>query len=82
MSCRSCGADVVWVTTEAGKRMPVDASPHPDGNVLLLPPDTRDVSSTPRASVLGPLEVELATAALHRSHFATCPHADAWRRSR
>lgn len=25
-SCRSCGAAVIWIVTEAGKRMPVDAS--------------------------------------------------------
>lgn len=25
--CRSCGADIIWTVTEAGKRMPVD----PDG---------------------------------------------------
>ena len=25
--CRSCGADVIWIITEAGKRMPVDAAP-------------------------------------------------------
>ena len=78
-ACRSCGAAVTWTVTEAGKRMPVDFEPHPDGNVLLLPPYP-NVPDTPRASVLGPLEVEIATAALHRSHFATCPDADSWRR--
>lgn len=41
-NCRSCRAEVMWVTTAAGKRMPIDR----DG----------------------------------KSHFATCPQADDWRR--
>lgn len=26
-ACRSCGAPIVWVVTESGKRMPLDAKP-------------------------------------------------------
>lgn len=26
-SCRSCGATVLWVETESGKKMPLDAEP-------------------------------------------------------
>lgn len=26
-NCRSCGATVLWVETESGKRMPLDAEP-------------------------------------------------------
>lgn len=27
-ACNSCGADIVWIVTAAGKRMPVDARTH------------------------------------------------------
>ncbi len=30
-TCRSCGAQIVWVKTNSGKNMPVDASTCPDG---------------------------------------------------
>ena len=76
-ACRSCGAPVTWTVTDAGKRMPVDPEPHPDGNVLIAPP--AQSWDPPRATVLGPLEIQAATAALHRAHFVTCPDSDLWR---
>jgi hypothetical protein len=62
-TCRSCGAPIIWVLTEAGKRMPLDAKPEKrwtiDPLALRLNPDA------PRAR-LGDT---------HVSHFATCPNA-------
>lgn len=70
--CRSCNAPVLWVQTPDDKWMPVDPSPHDNGNVRLN--DTRK-----KATVLGPLEVEAYDGLLFLSHFATCPQADRWR---
>ena len=34
--CRSCDAEIYWVFTEHGNRMPIDADPRDDGNVALI----------------------------------------------
>lgn len=76
--CRSCGAPMWWATTEAGKAIPLDDQPTPDGN-LAVHRDPNGVLHA-RGLVLDeePLEHE------HRatSHFATCPHANQHRRRR
>jgi hypothetical protein len=67
----------VWVKTVAGKAMPVDAEPSPEGNVALE--DGVQVMAT----VLGPLEASGAREAgqaLHLSHFVSCPQSTGWRR--
>jgi len=33
-SCRSCGADIVWMVTAAGKNMPADADSVGPGDTL------------------------------------------------
>ena len=68
--CRSCGQQIVWAFTEPGRRMPVDAGPHPDGTITL-----RTVAGEMFA-VIDPGE----PGPKHRSHFASCPQADKWRR--
>lgn len=78
--CRSCRAPVIWALTEAHRRrMPVDAEPTPDGNVLLTDDDP------PIAQVLVPGQASLFTAdngaPTFTSHFATCPNADQHRRT-
>jgi hypothetical protein len=55
--------------------MPVDADPHPDGNVELTP--TADGGATAR--VVGKHE-RTGGLRLHRSHFASCTDPAAWRR--
>ena len=84
-TCRSCDAPIVWALTFTGKRMPVDAEPPDagDGNVVLTEPNRAAGELHPRATVLGPLELEALEPAqrahLRTSHFATCPDADTWR---
>lgn len=65
-TCRSCGAEIIWAWTSAGRRMPVDAKP--EIRIVLRPGDPP--SAGPRAG----------TIATHTSHFATCPDAGRWRR--
>jgi hypothetical protein len=57
--------------------MPVDADPHPDGTITLIP--AADGGAT--AHVLQKFE-SAGWAPRYRSHFATCPNASDWRRSR
>lgn len=73
--CRSCGQRVIWTVTEHGKHMPVDAEPHPAGNITLIP--RADGGAT--AHVLQKHE-HAGGAALYRSHFTTCVDALNWRR--
>ena len=66
-ACRSCGADVHWAITTGGKRMPVDAEPTPNGNLLLEKDDTG-------GWIVWPANTG-ADLPLHTSHFASCPNA-------
>lgn len=76
--CSSCGAPVLWVVTEGGKRMPLDPDPSEAGNVVPL--RTRDGL---RARVLSGSSPEPpAGTPRHVSHFVTCPAAAQYRRRR
>lgn len=76
--CRSCGVLILWATTEAGKRMPVDAEPSLMGNLWL------DYAGDGSDPVARPVTLENAhleeTETRFVSHFATCPEAGEWRR--
>lgn len=72
-ACRSCGATVYWVTTKAGKLMPVDPpGTHPNPNLeVWRDPTTGELR-------LGNPHPD-ATTRRTTSHFATCDDADDWR---
>jgi len=74
MACRSCGADVLWVPTLAGKRMPLNASPDPMGNVVLRKLPTGETF----AHVLR--KDEATDERRFMPHHATCPSAAQHRR--
>jgi hypothetical protein len=81
-ACRSCGAEVTWTVTTTGARMPVDTAPVDGGNVLLSPPPIR--GGAPVATVVGKRvqpSIFGDDGPRYVSHFMTCPHADAHRRS-
>ncbi len=67
-TCRSCGAAIRWVQTEAGKRMPVDAKP--EKRLVIDPLAVRLGADTPTARVVDTFA----------SHFSTCPNAAAHRK--
>lgn len=73
-ACRSCAAEILWAKTVAGKSMPLDAEPHPDGNITLGHIGGEEcaivVTGAERAAV------QIEGRPLYRSHFATCPNAD------
>lgn len=75
VQCRSCGADIFYAVGAKGAPMPMDAEPVVDGNLVLEPRRDR---SAPRAVAFQPLIHSQAER--YQSHFASCPHADHWRR--
>lgn len=62
--CRSCGAEILWAVTKAGKRIPIDPEPEPYGNVQL-----DESAGEVRATVVAIGD------GTHVSHFASCPLA-------
>lgn len=65
--CRSCGAPIVWATTPSGKSMPLDEASE---TWWLLEGGVAVGESRCRGVVV------------HKSHFATCPHAESHRREK
>lgn len=79
--CRACGAEIMFIKTQAGKTVPVDSEsrrffPCKDGKELFVLPD----GSTKRGRSMK-AEVDGAEIGFI-SHFATCPEADAFRKPR
>lgn len=68
--CRSCGKDILWAKTRAGRFIPLNPEANPRGNVVIR----RGVASVEKAGT--------SAECLPRyvSHFATCGQADMWRR--
>ena len=76
-TCRSCLAEVAWVVTSKGHRMPLDPEPCDDGNVVItgeVPPGHRD-AGVPIVIALRKGEQPLSNQDRYMSHFATCRYA-------
>ncbi len=73
--------------TKSGKSNPLNAAPHPKGNVLvteLVAAVTREPTGKYQGRTLSGVPLEEARAAgtpLHLSHFADCAQAGAWRKA-
>lgn len=79
--CKSCGADIVWITTESGRKMPLDAAevpvvPNQRGETVAVTLDGQIFRGWPCADSYEAERYVLARI----SHFATCPDADKHRR--
>lgn len=61
--CRTCGREIVWKTTQHGKKVPLD----PKAIVFSV---VGDIAVKPTPGVAG--ETFMV------SHFATCPDANGW----
>jgi hypothetical protein len=72
--CDSCGAPVVWATTDKGKRMPLEAEPELAGTYELF----FDVGIR-RTRFVKP-EDRPGRYDLRLPHWALCPQAAEWRR--
>lgn len=73
-NCQACGAEIFFVKSEhSERRIPLDAKPRPDGNVVLLPGSRarylrKDAPPAENGSKR------------YVSHFATCPEAAKFRK--
>lgn len=74
--CRSCQAPVRWVITAKGKRMPMDPTPVPDGNLWI---DHIEGGMPVVNAVLTPDQVPPNVVFRYVSHFVTCPDSKQWR---
>ena len=68
-TCRTCNAEILWCITDTGKRMPVDAKPI-KGMIL----EQKDHGKG--------LELYGTMGAVYISHFATCPAASKYHKSK
>lgn len=68
-TCRSCGRSIEWAELTSGARHPFD-------------PPIRPVRTQPDLMGDGSRVVQDVDTASSPSHFASCPHADAWRKRR
>ncbi len=80
--CRSCGAKIIWTLTAKGTRMPVDAEPVKNGNLVI-----EKIDEPFRAHERGEVNNYRSRAVMvgegdRVSHFATCVNADAHRKPR
>jgi len=66
--CKACEAEILWAETQTGKRMPLNAVPHPDGEWLV---------EGGRCRLAGP---DPATGPRYTPHWATCSSAPLFRR--
>jgi hypothetical protein len=64
-TCRSCGAEIQWARTEAGKAIPLDVGEVENGNLVV----EGGVVRVRRPGDLATTEPR------RRSHFASCPFA-------
>lgn len=74
--CRACGAPMVFVrcASRDGKWTPLDPEPVSDGNIV--------VNAAGEAEYLTASAQETYTGERFKSHFATCPEAERFRRRR
>lgn len=76
--CKGCGRLIGWIRTPGGKNMPVDYEPvlywkDPAGKQKIVTPGGEVVS----ARLFGTSEACAGKG--YKSHFATCPKAEAFR---
>lgn len=72
--CRSCPAEIVFTITVNRKANPVDAHPHPDGNLRVYQDGRTIRSDVVRA------DQRHVDETLHLSHFVTCSNPEKHRK--
>lgn len=75
--CQGCGAEVLWVKTAAGNKMPIDAEPvwvkvESGGNTFILK-DGRFVIGRKVGDAYDDEDPDSNLMEAHESHFTTCP---------
>lgn len=85
--CRSCGAEIVWITTKSGKAMPCDAQEveyqkQTYGKDFVVTADGETVRcEIVKKDAATPLDL-IVDGKGYISHFATCPYANSHRHRR
>lgn len=74
--CRSCGAEIVWVTMQSGKKMPCDAG---TGHYRADPKGSATFVTENGLTMRGEPNFDGETVG-YVSHFETCPQADRFRK--
>lgn len=80
--CKGCNAEILFATTDNGRKMPVDILPNNDGNVIITSRlECGELEYF--AHVLSPATAKSYDGdrtRLHMPHFVTCPKAQRFRR--
>lgn len=79
--CKSCGAEISWVETITGRKMPVNMDcvmlvPAKNGDTLIV----TDVGSVIRGWRVGDAYEGRDAVVGQTSHFATCPQSEQWKK--
>lgn len=74
--CRSCGAEIVWITMQSGKKMPCDAG---TGHYRADPKGSATFVTENGLTMRGEPDFDGETVG-YVSHFETCPQAEEFRR--
>lgn len=79
--CRTCGAEIIWIRTLAGKKMPCDAM----ADIVVKDPAAKGIyvdfsGLTFHARKAEPTDTNAPRQYAWTSHFATCPQADQHRK--
>lgn len=80
--CRACKAPITWAKTETGRAIPLDPELASDGNIAIIGDGDEPVAVVLDRAVLERLRENGERRLFYRSHFASCPHADEFRRPR
>jgi hypothetical protein len=79
--CQSCNAEIVWVETGTGRRMPLDPTVIEilvgSGRTFIVTDEGASVRGTPVDDAQPDLAPTFAKGRV--SHYATCPQAKDWR---
>ena len=82
--CRACQAEIIWIRTKNGNTMPVNAEPIwvklQTGGDTFVQMDGTIVFGVPAGDADDDPDSNCVEA--HTSHFATCPEAYSFRKSR
>lgn len=73
-ACTSCGGRIVWAVTVQGKRIPLDADPHPFGTFGLVDNKAIPLTDAMREGAFA--------GERYATHFITCPNAKTHRKTR
>lgn len=72
-TCASCGASIFWAVSANNSRMPINAEPDPEGNVLVSV--SRSNPENKKCVVLKRDQARLEGRRYFTSHFSSCPNA-------